>query len=60
MKYMVAMHHAENWYFFPHWNKNFDTSKKEFEGLYGELHNLDNSDNQESYLIVSFKDFPFY
>ena len=26
MKYMVAMHHAENWFFFPHWNNDFDTS----------------------------------
>ena len=49
MKYMVAMHHAENWYFFPHWNKDFDTSKKEYEGLYGELLNLDNSGNQAIY-----------
>ena len=49
MKYMVAMHHAENWYFFPHWNKEFDTSKKEYENLYGELHNLDNLSNQAVY-----------
>ena len=24
MRFMVAMHHAENWWFFPHWRKDFD------------------------------------
>src|SRR5258708_783033 len=41
MKYMVAMHHAENWWFYPHWFKEFDTSDPQYVGLYGELHNLD-------------------
>ena len=49
MKYMVAMHHAENWFFFPHWNKKFDTSKKQFQELYGELHNTENMQNQAVY-----------
>ena len=49
LKYMVAMHHAENWFFFPHWNNDFDTSKKEYESLYGELHNLDLIGNQAIY-----------
>jgi len=39
MKFMVAMHHAENWYFFPHWEKSFDTSDPRYTGLYGDLHN---------------------
>ncbi len=39
MKYMVAMHHAENWWFYPHWRKEFDTSDPRYAGLYGEPHN---------------------
>ena len=39
LKYMVALHHAENWWFFPHWRKEFDTSDARYEGLYGEPHN---------------------
>jgi alpha-L-fucosidase len=39
MKYMVAMHHAENWWFYPHWIKEFDTANPEYADLYGELHN---------------------
>lgn len=41
MKYMVALHHAENWWFFPHWVKEYDTSDPRFAGLYGEPHNVD-------------------
>lgn len=41
MKYMVTMHHAENWKFYPHWVKEYDTSNPEFAGLYGEAHNTD-------------------
>lgn len=41
MRYMVALHHAEHWWFYPHWRKDCDVSKPEFAGLYGELHNLD-------------------
>jgi len=40
MKYMVAMHHAENWWFYPHWIKEFDTANPQYAGLYGEPHNL--------------------
>ena len=45
MKFMVAMHHAENWWFFPHWRKDFDTSNPEYSGLYGEPHNMEWVDN---------------
>jgi len=45
MKFMVAMHHAENWWFFPHWRKDFDTSDPAYAGLYGEPHNLEWADN---------------
>ncbi len=39
MKFMVALHHAENWWFFPHWEKRYDTSDPAYIGLYGPLHN---------------------
>ena len=39
MRFMVALHHAENWWFFPHWRKEFDTADPRYAGLYGELHN---------------------
>jgi alpha-L-fucosidase len=41
MKYMVALHHAENWWFYPHWIKEFDTADPQYAGLYGEPHDLD-------------------
>lgn len=41
MKFMVAMHHAENWKFYPHWVKEYDTSDPAYAGLYGEAHNED-------------------
>ena len=41
MKYMIAMHHAENWKFYPHWVKEYDTSDPKYAGLYGEAHNAD-------------------
>jgi len=40
MKFLVALHHAENWWFYPHWRKEFDTSDPKYAGLYGEPHNL--------------------
>jgi alpha-L-fucosidase len=41
MKYMVAMHHAEHWWFFPHWLKGTDAADPAFTEFYGELHNTD-------------------
>lgn len=41
MRYVVALHHAENWFFFPHWKKNYDTSDPRYAGLYGEPHNME-------------------
>lgn len=41
MKFMVALHHAENWFFYPHWEPTFDTSDPQYEGLYGRAHNLE-------------------
>lgn len=41
MKFMVAFHHAANWWYYPHWRKEFDTSDPEYSGLYGPMHNQD-------------------
>jgi alpha-L-fucosidase len=35
MKFMVAFHHAANWFFFPQSDPKFDTSNPEYAGLYG-------------------------
>jgi len=32
MKFMVAFHHAENWWYYPHWRKEFDTSDPQYSG----------------------------
>ena len=45
LKFMVAFHHAENHWFFPHWNKNCDTSNPEYSGLYGPIHDEDSKIN---------------
>lgn len=41
LKFMVAMHHAENWYFYPHWKKKYDVSNPLYQGLYGANHNME-------------------
>ena len=41
MKYMVAMHHAEHWWFFPHWMKGTDAADPRYADFYGEPHNTD-------------------
>lgn len=40
LRFLVALHHAENWWFYPHWRKEFDTSDPRYAGLYGEPHDL--------------------
>lgn len=45
MKYMIALHHAENWKFFPHWIKEYDTADPQYAGLYGPPHNTDWDDS---------------
>ena len=47
MRYLVALHHAENWWFYPHWRKEFDTSDLRYTGLYGDLHNMGGPINQD-------------
>jgi alpha-L-fucosidase len=41
MEFLTAFHHAENWRFYPHWVKEYDTADPAYAGLYGEPHNLD-------------------
>jgi alpha-L-fucosidase len=40
LRYMVAMHHAETWWFYPHWKTQYDVSNPEYSGLYGEIHDM--------------------
>lgn len=49
MKFMVALHHAENWWFFPHWRKEYDTSDPRYSGLYGPLHNQEWSEKMPEF-----------
>jgi alpha-L-fucosidase len=41
LRFMVAFHHAENHWFFPHWFKEYDTANPEYSGLYGPIHDQD-------------------
>jgi len=47
LKFLVALHHAENWWFFPHWKKEYDTADPAYAGLYGEPHDLDGNVGKE-------------
>jgi len=38
MKFVTAFHHAENWFFFPTWDKRYDCSDPRYSGLYGMIH----------------------
>lgn len=39
MRFLTAFHHAENWWFYPHWEKAYDTADPRYAGLYGPPHN---------------------
>lgn len=41
MKFITAFHHAENWYYFPTWDKRYDCSDPRYSGLYGFIHEKD-------------------
>ncbi len=41
MRFMVALHHAENWWFYPHWVREYDSADPRYAGLYGPPHNMD-------------------
>lgn len=38
MKFVTAFHHAENWFYFPTWDKRYDCSNPQYSGLYGPVH----------------------
>jgi alpha-L-fucosidase len=38
MKFLTAFHHAENWFYFPTWDKKYDVSDPTYAGLYGRSH----------------------
>lgn len=38
MKFVTAFHHAENWFFFPTWDKRYDCGDPRYSGLYGPIH----------------------
>jgi len=40
MRFMIALHHVEQWWFYPHWLDDCDVSNPEYAGLYGPMHNL--------------------
>jgi alpha-L-fucosidase len=41
MKFVTAFHHAENWFYFPTWDKRYDCSNPKYSGLYGPVHEKD-------------------
>ena len=41
MRFMIALHHAEQWWFYPHWRSDCDVSDPDYAGLYGPMHNTD-------------------
>ena len=47
LKFLVAFHHAENWFFYPHWEKDYDTSDPAYCGLYGEPHDEDKNPGRD-------------
>lgn len=38
MKFVTAFHHAENWFYFPTWDKRYDCGDPKYSGLYGPIH----------------------
>ncbi len=38
LKFVTAFHHAANWFFFPVWDKTYDTGDPQNSGLYGQPH----------------------
>jgi len=47
MKFVVAFHHAANWFFFPVWDDRYDTGDPKYSGLYGQPHEEGAMRNQE-------------
>jgi alpha-L-fucosidase len=40
LRFMTAMHHAETWWFYPHWKTRYDVGDPRFASFYGEPHDL--------------------
>jgi alpha-L-fucosidase len=38
LKFVTAFHHAENWFYFPTWDKRYDCGDPKYSGLYGPIH----------------------
>jgi alpha-L-fucosidase len=38
LKFVTAFHHAENWFYFPTWDKRYDCGDPRYSGLYGPIH----------------------
>ena len=38
MKFVTAFHHAEQWFYFPTWDKRYDCGDPKYSGLYGPIH----------------------
>ena len=47
MKFVTAFHHAENWHFFPTWDKRYDCGDSRYSGLYGVIHEKDTAPTRE-------------
>jgi alpha-L-fucosidase len=49
LRFLIALHHAENWWFYPHWRAEFDTADPRYAGLYGEAHNPDGPQDPKNF-----------
>ncbi len=38
MKFLTAFHHAEEWFYFPTWDKRYDCGDPKYSSLYGPIH----------------------
>lgn len=38
MKFLTAFHHAEHWFYFPVWKRQYDLGDPKYSGLYGVYH----------------------
>jgi len=38
LKFVTAFHHAENWFYFPTWDRRYDCGDPRYAGLYGPIH----------------------
>jgi alpha-L-fucosidase len=46
MKLVTAFHHAEHWFFFPTYDKRYDSGNPKYSGLYGPIHEKDAPPNK--------------